>query len=368
MKILFFAETLFCGGKERRLLELIEYLLKNTDYKLALVITEPLIHYEYVYDLGIPVVIMERKIFKYDPLLFLKFYRYCRSFKPDIIHTWGKMTTFYSIPAKLICRVPIVSSLVADAQRDFKIFSFSYLFFKADILFSDVILSNSQAGLAAYKIKTPKARVILNGVNLERFQQKFNTKEIREEIGRTNSLVVIMVAAFTKYKDYDLFLDIAKEIRKYRNDVTFVGVGDGNEWDHIQKRITDEQLDNIILTGKKNNVEPIIAASDIGILCTYSEGISNSIIEYMALGKPAISTEIIGGSKELIVEGVTGYCTDRNIEEILGKLNSLLDNPELRVSMGDLGRRRIYSHFSIDRMSEDFRSIYQRVLAQKINK
>lgn len=364
MKILFFAESLQVGGKERRLLELIQYLKQYTDYTITLVLTEPLIHYEYVYELGISIKIIKRKGLKYDPLPFIKFYRYCRYFKPDIIHAWGRMTTFYAIPAKLICRIPIVSNLISDSKRSFKSCSLDSFFFTADIFFSNVILSNSKSGLRAYKINTTKAKVIWNGVNFERFQQKFITTKVREELGVITDFMLVMVATFSIFKDYDLFLDVAKEIRKFRDDVTLIGVGDGPEWNRIQQRIEDEQINNVILTGKQKEVERIIAASDIGILCTFSEGISNSIIECMALGKPVISTDLIGGSKEIIIEGETGYCIERSAEKIVTLINFLLNYSELRVSMGNKGRERISSHFSIKRMSEEFEIVYKEVLAQ----
>ena len=176
MKILFFADSLVAGGQERRMLELIRYYKENTNYEMALVITEESIFYGYANKLGIPIEIIKRKGVKYDPRLFILFYRFCRQFKPDIIHTWGKMPTFYTIPTKLIFRVPLVSSLIADSKRNFKVFSFDYFFLKANIYFANVILSNSNAGLHAYNIKTPKAKVILNGVDLERFKNEFNSK------------------------------------------------------------------------------------------------------------------------------------------------------------------------------------------------
>ena len=332
---------------------------------MALVITEPAIHYDYVNELGIPVEIIERKFFKYDPRLFRKFYRYSSRFRPDIIHAWGRMTTFYAIPTKLLLKVPLISGMISDARRDFNRASLSYLFFKTDILFADIILSNSNAGLAAYKIKTPRARVIWNGANPERFQQKFDTEKTKKELGISNGLIVIMVAAFTNYKDYNLFLDVAKEIGRLRNDVTFLGVGDGPNLDTIRRRTDNESLTNILLPGSSNDVESLIAASDIGILCTYSEGISNSIIEYMALGKPVISTDLVGGSREIIIEGVTGYCTERNVGKLTALLNHLLDNPELRTSMGIKGMERIHSHFSIDQMGLNFNTVYAEVLGHK---
>ncbi len=362
MKILFFTESLTSGGKERRILELIKYLRQHTDYEISLVITEDIIDYDYVYQLGIPIIIIKRERLKYDPKPFVKFYRYCREFKPDIIHAWGRMTTFYAIPAKLILRIPLISSMIADAKRDYRIFSFDFLFFSSNILFSNIILANSKAGLTAHKVKSQKAKAIWNGVHLDRFQQKYDIKKVKEELNVTTDFMLVMVAAFSLLKDYDLFLDVAKGIGKIRNDVTLIGVGFGSEWERIQQRIKDEHISNVALIGKRKDVEAIMAASDIGLLCTYAEGISNSIIECMALGKPVISTDLIGGSKEIILEGETGYCIERNAEKIVTSVDYLLNNSELRISMGNKAKERISTHFSIKKMSEEFEHIYEDVL------
>jgi glycosyltransferase involved in cell wall biosynthesis len=84
----------------------------------------------------------------------------------------------------------------------------------------------------------------------------------------------------------------------------------------------------------------------------------------MALGKPVISTDTIGGSKEIIIDGETGYCTQRNSEQIVVYLNSILNNEDLRLSMGNKGKERIYSHFSIERMGEEFQDIYKKILTR----
>ena len=127
MKILFFIENLWTGGTQRRLLELIAYLKQHTKYEIALVLTEDEIHFEKVYELGITIKVIKRRGIKYDPKLFLKFYKYCRLFKPDIIHTWGIMTTFYAIPSKIIRRVPLISSMITNGHRDWKLFSLVFL-------------------------------------------------------------------------------------------------------------------------------------------------------------------------------------------------------------------------------------------------
>lgn len=365
MKILFFAESLQTGGKERRLLELIEYLTLQSNYEIALVLTEDEIHYRYVYDLKITIKIIKRKHLKYDPSVFVRFYELCSSFKPDIIHTWGRMSTFYALPAKFRFSIPLVSNLIADTKRKFKTFSVDSLFFHSCISFSEIILSNSMAGLSAYKLASSKTKVIYNGVNLERFNLDLDIRRGRVELEINTKFMVVMVASFSKNKDYDLYLNVAKKMGSMRSDVTFVGVGDGTDWHRIQERIKEEQINNVILTGKRTDIEQIIACSDIGILCTYTEGISNAIIEYMALGKPVIVTDQEGGSKEIVIEGETGYCTNSSIEDVSSLINKLLNDAELRKLLGQNGRERIISQFSVDRMGKDYEAIYNEVIDKR---
>ena len=366
MRVLFFLESLYGGGKERRSVELIRYLKEQPEeYDIELVLTEEEIYYEDIHKAGIKIRILKRKGMKYDPGIFIRFYRICRSFKPDLIHAWGKMATFYAIPAKIACGVPLVSSLIADSFKSYSNFSRYYFLLRTNLLFSDIILANSQAGLKAYNIRTSKARVIYNGVRLSRFRLISDPQRVREEFGIRTRFIVIMVAAFSHFKDYDLFIDIAKEAKGIRDDVTFLAVGDGIDFNRISKRVDEERLSNVVLSGRQKHVEKLVAVSDIGLLCTKSEGISNSIIEYMAMGKPVIATDVIGGSRELMIDGVTGYCTERNKDLIIELINRLLDNEGLRFSMGMLGKERIESKFSVGHMGEEFQLLYRDVIDEK---
>ena len=151
MRIIFFIECLWTGGTQRRLLELISYLKQYTKYEIALVLTEDGIHFEEIYELGITIKVIKRRGFKYDPTLFFRFYSYCRLFKPDIIHTWGILTTFYAIPAKLICRVPLITNMIAGSKKNFK--TFSLINFFLTLIFISPMLSYQIQKLGLKHIK-----------------------------------------------------------------------------------------------------------------------------------------------------------------------------------------------------------------------
>ena len=360
-KILFFIEGLEGGGKERRFLELIQYLKNNTSLKIKIVLTNENIHYNYAYNLGIPIILFKRRWFKKDPFIFFRFYRIAREFKPDIIHTWGGMTTIYAIPSKIFLKRPLVSNLISDTKLGFGYWSLTKIWFKINCFFSDLVISNSKAGILAYKVNDyEKIEIIYNGVSLERFKLNISKNIIQNKINVNTRFMVIMVAQMNWRKDYELFLDIAGIVNGVRDDITFVGVGGGQNYIKLQNRRKKENLSNVIFTGIRHDVEELIAASDIGVLfSTFGEGISNSIIEYMASGKPVITTDMKGGSREIMADNETGFIMDRNPASIAEKIIELLNDDAMRFSMGEKGREIIETRFTIDRMGKDFLNVYE---------
>jgi len=366
MKILFFIDSLISGGRERRLVELLFYLKKHTNYELCLILTEETIDYQYIKELEIPIFIVKRRIFKYDPSLFFRFYKIAEKFKPDIIHTWSMMTTWYAIPTKLIMKNTLIANLIADAKRKSTRLTMSKLFYYIDFVFADVILGNSNAGFEAYGLqKNKKTHLIYNGVRLERFSKLIDTDNIRKRFYIKTPHVIIMVASASKNKDYDLLLDIAKHLAHKRDDITFLGVGGGSELERLKNRIRSEDIKNVKLLGKRNDVEEFCAIADIGLLFTnteaHSEGISNAIIEYMAMGKPVITTDTLGGSYEIIEEGNSGFIISKNIENIANKISELLGNRKLMKQLGNKGKTIIHQKFSIERMGSEYVTLYERL-------
>lgn len=121
------------------------------------------------------------------------------------------------------------------------------------------------------------------------------------------------------------------------------------------------QINNTILIGKSSQVESLISASDIGVLFSPSEGISNSIIEYMALGKPVITTDIIGGSREIVEDGKTGYIMKANALEISNRISEIINNPDLMNKLGQRGKQNIKQKFSLESMGSEYVELYEKI-------
>ena len=101
---------------------------------------------------------------------------------------------------------------------------------------------------------------------------------------------------------------------------------------------------------------------------TNGEGISNAIMEYMALGKPVIATDS-GGTGELVVNNITGFLVqDNDVAELEKKIDLLLDDERIARDMGVAGQLRIKEEFNLEKMTSSYISLYNRIVACNISK
>jgi glycosyltransferase involved in cell wall biosynthesis len=104
---------------------------------------------------------------------------------------------------------------------------------------------------------------------------------------------------------------------------------------------------------------------DICVLSTFTEGVSNSILEYMALEKPVVAT-IGGGTSEIVIDNETGFLINpSNPKELADKLGILLENKSLRTRMGSAGKKRVIDEFSVEKMVNKYIDLYKLILSKK---
>lgn len=148
-----------------------------------------------------------------------------------------------------------------------------------------------------------------------------NRNEARLKLGLPeNSIVVITTGRLAWWKGWKFMID---SFRKYAEKVTgalMLLVGDGEDYDKIVLYISENKLaDKIFLTGKKNREEIALYlnASDLYIMGSYKEGWPTALMEAVACGVPACTTEF-SSVDEIIMEGVNGYIIrNRNEEEFV---------------------------------------------------
>lgn len=368
MKILFFIDSLTSGGKERRLSQLLKGVSLNPDIEFKLAIMSTDIHYKEVLNLKMEIEYIIRRT-KKDISVFYKFYKLCRTFKPDIVHCWDSMTAIYSVPACRFLNITLINGMVVDTPVQRNIFNKYWLRSVLTFPFSNMIVGNSMAGLEAYNAPEHKSVCIYNGMDLSRFENLQDPILMRDKIlGNSSSdlYIIGMVAAFEKRKDYPVLIRSAISLSSARDNIRFILVGDGSDLQNIKESIPESLSEKIIFLGKRSDVESIINIINIGVLLTnvkvHGEGISNSIIEYMALGKPVIATRG-GGTNEVVMDNYNGFLIDPdNPDQLSEKISMLIDNKNLIDELGNNGKKMAEEMFKLEIMTQRYFSLYNEVL------
>lgn len=369
MRILFFIGSLGAGGTEKRLITLLKGLESVRHIRSELVVTSKNIHYNEVEDLNINIHFLLRKI-KKDPTIYLKLFKVCKEFQPDIIHTWCPMSSVYAMPISNILGIKLINGMITTAPSKLRVFGKFGMCSKLTFPFSDVILSNSYAGLRSFNIQNKKnSYCIHNGYDFSKLEKIVSKEEIREKFNIKDENIIGMVANFTDNKDYKTYFSAVENILKNRDDVTFISIGDGKYLEKHKQSIKPQYTSKIKFLGKQKDIESIVNIFDIGILLTnhkvINEGISNSIMEYMALGKPVIATDG-GGTREIVINDQTGFLIgDSQVIELVEKMEFLLNNEGKAKSMGEAGKKRIIKEFNANIMTDNYIKLYEDVLIKK---
>ncbi len=365
MKILMVINGIKKGGRERRMLELVKDLSIARGFEVYLVSLSDVVEYDYVHELPIKFDIIKKKSDK-DISLIFKLRKIMKSFNPDIIHSWDVMASGYLTAANIFLNKAIVNGVIYDAAPDSSFYDRNFFKVRLFAHLSKATVANSKAGLKTYKTPARKSYCIYNGVDLKRFENLKPAAEMEESIlgsPRNGRFIGTMVASFNKWKDHETMIKAAVELCDRNKKFILLLVGDGPEKKSIESQVPPNLLNTqIYFLGSRNDVESILAISDVGLLITPCEGLSNSIIEYMASGKPVIASEG-GGTGELVNDGENGFLVQqKNSKMIIEKLELLMNDPALCAEMGMKGKKWIRDNFEISRMTGAYIDLYEKLL------
>jgi glycosyltransferase involved in cell wall biosynthesis len=143
-------------------------------------------------------------------------------------------------------------------------------------------------------------------------------------------------------------------------------VGDGPDRPAVEAELRRLELTEAVdLTGEREDVAEILAASAVFVLSSRSEAFPMSVLEAMAAGLPVVATRV-GGLPELVVEGETGLLVPAgDPEELAAAIARLLDDPDLRERFGSAGRARVETHFGLEPFLDAHLELYRSQLAHR---
>lgn len=358
MRVMFLADALGNGGAERQL-ELLATHLPESCEGLIFALDGGAFAAR-LEGKGVPVTILPRR-FRRDVRPAFKLWRALVDVNPDVVHSWGWMSTVAIAPLCQLRRVPLVDGTLRSGtlERDHPRLR------RLGMALATTVVANSHAGLLASGVAPEKGDVVYNGFDWSRIRTDSPPPETdaSHAFRAGEPFTVVMTARMVPAKDYGTVIRAARLLAREGGAWRFILIGDGQDRDRIQTQAVD-LVDRGMLEFPEPSVEVIqfVRSAQTGVLMTnpaYAhEGLSNSIMEYMACGLPVVCGEG-GGNREIVVDGVTGLVIQpSSADELARALIWLRSHESERLAMGDAGRQRIEHVFSVEQMIQGYLRVY----------
>jgi glycosyltransferase involved in cell wall biosynthesis len=233
------------------------------------------------------------------------------------------------------------------------------------------VVVNSEA-VRAFLVRSgvPSSKIVTlyNGLDPARVEPPagFSPEEVRASLGlpERRPLVTIVANLQHEVKDHRTFLRAARRVKQSVEGAAFVLAGEGDLTEGLRAYAVELGLEgDVFFTGRCARVAELLAVSDVCVLSSLAEGFSNSILEYMAASRPVVVTDV-GGAREAVVEGETGFVVAPGDDEALGeRVALLLSDPERARRMGERGRRVVEERFSCAAQLAGVETLYEELLA-----
>jgi glycosyltransferase involved in cell wall biosynthesis len=151
------------------------------------------------------------------------------------------------------------------------------------------------------------------------------------------------------------------------DDVVFLIAGDGPERAGLERFAQNLGIaSRVRFLGHRSDAQQLLPACDLFWLASDFEGLSNSIMEAMAIGLPVVASDI-PPNRELILHGETGYLVPVGDRVAFAQFaQKLLLDRGLSAKFGAAGRERIRGEFGVARMVEMYGNLYREVAAKPV--
>lgn len=227
---------------------------------------------------------------------------------------------------------------------------------------SPIAVSQAVANHWQPLLKKSKIQVIHNGIPYGAFLE--NYPFAKSDLGiPEDSFLIGMIGRINPGKGQLFFLEIADLLSKKYLNTHFVLVGDpfpGYEpiLEEIRNVIREKNLEErVSYLGFRDDIPRIMEALDVFVLPSIlPDSFPTVILEAMAAGKPVVATRS-GGASEMVLEGETGFLVPiGNVEKGVKTLENLIQNVEFSQKLGEAGRKRVLSEYSLEAFEEKIKT------------
>ena len=249
--------------------------------------------------------------------------------KPDIIHAHDMRASFY---AAVCCgNIPLVSHVHNNNfdSRGVSLKSLLYIFAAKKSKHIFWVSNSSFEGYKFHNLFKNKSSVLYNIINVELLKEKMRRDS------NNYGYDIVYLGRLTYLKNPQRLLKILEKVLEIRPQTKVAIIGTGDLEEEISNKIKDsKKKKNVDFLGFNNNPYKILSDSKLMLMTSRTEGTPMCALEAMALGVPIVSTPV-GGMKDLVDSGVTGYLSDTD-QELINNCLKIISSEEIKKEMSEM--------------------------------
>jgi glycosyltransferase involved in cell wall biosynthesis len=283
----------------------------------------------------------------------------------EIVHTHNTAGLVYGGTAGLLARVPRIihtehgkepgfeNKRLLNIAEHFLIRRVSHVVAVSEDLKSTVVSSA--------KLMCGKISVIPNGIAVNDFYQPSLRDGTRSALGiGRDEFAIGSIGRLVPLKNHRFLIHLLNSLRDDLPKMKLVIIGDGPMRVELEKECMDMMLSNrVLFLGERRDIPGLLAALDLFVHPSLTEGISITLIEAMAARKPIIASDV-GGNPEVINSYHTGILVSLDrVQEWIEIIRRMVRDNGLREDLSEKARRRAIENFSLERMVSSYANIYQ---------
>lgn len=311
----------------------------------------------------------------HDPAMYWRLWKHLRRIKPAVVHTRNLAALETQVLGVLMPGWKRVHGEHGRDMHDLDGSNRKYQLLRRGLnplIHHFIAVSQDLSHWLIESVNIPQSKVsqIYNGVDTGRFTRQTSEADCLPPgfVPADGAVVLGTVGRLVAVKNQQLLLHAIHSLISARPELRatlrLVMVGDGPERSALNAQADALGISDLIwFAGDRDNVPELLRCMDIFILPSLGEGISNTLLEAMATGLPAIASAV-GGNPELVQEQVTGLLfPSENAQALATAIAELADDPARRQRMGQAAADHIRQHFNWERTVENYLSVYDSLLA-----
>lgn len=361
-KILHLITGLEIGGTEIMLLKTLPYLQSNFDNHVCCITGQGPIGKQ-LQESGVEVSYLNLKNIL-DISIIWRFRKIIREFQPDILVTYLIHADLFG---RIFGRIFRIKKIICNQRGKLLQWEFLRIIdWSTKFLVTKYIVQTKTARQELMKtLRLPKEKfeIIPNLINIKEFDFDRERDTKRESLDLNPAdIVITCVSKLRRGKGHEYLLKAFEELYAHHSNIRLLIVGDGEQKEKLLEQIEYYQSKSAIsFLGNRDDVKEILSISDIFVLPTLGEGMSNALMEAMSTGIPVITTDL-PENRELITNGETGILIPtKDPSAIIKAIEGIINDEEQRSILRRNAKKSILENFDseviIDRLKKFYFSL-----------